>query len=368
MKRKLLMTASTFAHICSFHLPYVSEFKRLGWEVHIACGGEYREISCADKQFRLPLVKKYFAMANIKTLAVLHRLMQEQNYDLVIAHTSLASFFTRMAEVGLKPRPKTINVVHGYLFDSDTGKGKAAVLKMAEYLTSPQTDMIITMNRFDTQWAEKAFPKKKVRFIPGMGVDAEKYSQTGKLSGVRPFDAAFMLVYSAEFSKRKNQAMLIRGMTLLPEQVQLVLPGEGALLEVCKALAKKLGVENRVIFPGFVSDIGSVLAHADVAVSSSRSEGLPFNLMEAMFCGLPVVASNVKGNADLVIDGKTGFLFPYDDEKAFAAAVKKLFDHTELLRKMGEAGCSYAESFSIHRVMPTVMEAYLECEKMDVSP
>lgn len=364
MKQKLLMTASTFSHICSFHLPYIAAFHRLGWEVHIACGGDYREIPFADRQFQLPLEKKYFAMANVKTLSVLHQLMREQEYALVIAHTSLASFFTRMAEVGIKPHPWTINVVHGYLFDHDTNKIKALILKAAEFLASPKTDMIITMNRFDTQWAEKAFPKTKLRFVPGMGVDAEKYRQT-KLSEPRSADGAITLVYPAEFSKRKNQAMLIRGMTLLPDSVRLVLPGEGALLETCKALAKELGVENRVIFPGFVSDIGKVLAHADIAVSSSRSEGLPFNLMEAMSFGLPVVASNVKGNADLVIDGTTGFLFPYNDEKAFAAAVKKLLDHRELLETMGDAGRSNAEAFAVQRVLPAVMEAYLDYKKTD---
>ena len=360
MKQKILMTASSFAHICSFHLPYIAEFHRLGWEVHIACGGEYREIPCVDRQFQLPLEKKYFAAANFKTLVILRRLMREQNYDLVVAHTSLASFFTRMAEVGLKPRPRTINVVHGYLFDGNTGKVKAAVLKMAEHLASPQTDMILTMNRFDTQWAKKNFPKKTIRQIPGMGVDASKLKQTDELSMAESSDALLTLVYPAEFSKRKNQAMLIRGMPLLPNQVRLVLPGEGALLEPCKALAKKLGVDDRVDFPGFVSDIGSVLARADIAVSSSRSEGLPFNLMEAMFCGLPIVASNVKGNADLLTDGMTGFLFPYNDEKAFATAVKKLLYHRALLKKMGEAGRSNAEAFTILRVLPIVMNAYLD--------
>ena len=364
MKQKLLMTASTFSHICSFHLPYIAAFHRLGWEVHIACGGNFQEIPFADRQFRLPLEKKYIAAANLKTLAVLNQLMREHEYGLVIAHTSLASFFTRMAEVGIKPHPWTINVVHGYLFDNDTNKIKAMILKAAEFLASPKTDMIITMNRFDTRWAERAFPKKKLRFVPGMGVDAEKYRQV-KRSAPRPADGALTLVYPAEFSKRKNQSMLIRGMALLPESVRLVLPGEGTLLETCKALAKELGVENRVIFPGFVRDIGKVLAHADIAVSSSRSEGLPFNLIEAMTFGLPVVASNVKGNADLVIDGTTGFLFPYNDEKAFATAVKKLLDHRALLETMGEAGRGRAEAFSVQRVLPTVMEAYLDYKQTD---
>lgn len=362
MKRKLLMTASSFSHICSFHLPYLSQFKNLGWEIHVACGGKYREIPCADRQFPLPLEKRYLSVANGKTLAVLHSLLREQQYDLVITHTSLASFFTRMAEIGVKPHPRTINVVHGYLFDDDTNFIKALVLKAAEFLASPETDLILTMNRFDTRWAEKAFPGKTVRFIPGMGVDEEKFSGLGKIPGRDPSHETFTLVYPAEFSKRKNQAMLIRALPLLPEQVRLVLPGEGALLENCKALAKELGVEARVVFPGFVTDVGGLLAQADLAVSSSRSEGLPFNLMEAMLSGLPVVASRVKGNEDLVLDGETGLLFPYDDETAFASAVKQLLDHAERREKMGAAGRSRAEEFCLSRVLPVVMDAYLSCD------
>lgn len=362
MKRKLLMTASSFSHICSFHLPYLSQFKNLGWEIHVACGGKYREIPCADRQFPLPLKKRYLSVANGKTLAVLHSLLREQQYDLVITHTSLASFFTRMAEIGVKPHPRTINVVHGYLFDDDTNFIKALVLKGAEFLASPETDLILTMNRFDTRWAEKAFPGKTVRFIPGMGVDEEKFSGLGKIPGRDPSHETFTLVYPAEFSKRKNQAMLIRALPLLPEQVRLVLPGEGALLENCKALAKELGVEARVVFPGFVTDVGGLLAQADLAVSSSRSEGLPFNLMEAMLSGLPVVASRVKGNEDLVLDGETGLLFPYDDETAFASAVKQLLDHAERREKMGAAGRSRAEEFCLSRVLPVVMDAYLSCD------
>lgn len=359
MKQKLLMTASTFAHIRAFHLPYIAEWKRRGWEVHVACGGAFREVPLADRQFQLPLEKKYLSAANVRTLTMLRRLLREQDYDLVIAHTSLASFFTRMAEVGLRPHPRTINVVHGYLFDDDTEKGKALILKAAEFLVSPETDEILTMNRFDTQWAEKAFPQKRVRYIPGMGIDPEKIKQARHTHRAWSADRPFTMIYPAEFSKRKNQAMLIRGMALLPDQVQLVLPGEGEGLGACKALAKKLGLENRVVFPGFVADIGSLLAQAELAVSSSRSEGLPFNLMEAMFCGLPVVASNVKGNADLVEEGKTGLLFPYDDERAFAEAVRKLLDDRELLRRMGENGRRRAEKYAVSQVLPEVMEAYL---------
>ena len=84
---------------------------------------------------------------------------------------------------------------------------------------------------------------------------------------------------AAEFSGRKNQKMLISAMPELPNAV-LLLPGRGALLEDCRTLAQQKGVADRVRFPGFTSNIEQYYRAADLCVSSSRSEGLPFNVME----------------------------------------------------------------------------------------
>lgn len=359
--KKVLMTASTFSHIYNFHLPYIEQFKEMGWEVHVACGGIYREIPGVDKQVQLTLEKRYFSAGNLKACVMLRQLIQSEGYQLIITHTALASFFTRLAEKGIKSRPKTINVVHGYLFDKNSSLIKASVLKAAELFTGPETDVILTMNQYDTQWAIKTFPSKQVQYIPGMGVDDRRLKITGgSISGFSEGD--FLLVYPAEFSKRKNQAMLIKAMPLLPEYVKLLLPGEGSMLESCKTLAKKLGVDKRVLFPGYISSMGDVFSSATVAVSSSRSEGLPFNIMEAMLSGLPVIASEVKGNVDLVQHGVTGYLFPYDDENAFAAAVSELMENRERIKTLGENGRRFAERFTLQQVLPDVMQAYLGAE------
>ena len=358
MSRKLLITASTYSHIVHFHLPYIQKFHELGWEVNVACGGKETEIPFADKVVSLSLKKSFTSPSNFKACAQLHRLMSGNKYSLVIAHTALASFFTRLAEVGIKPHPKTINVVHGYLFDDRTPKLKAAVLKAAELLVAPQTDLVLTMNAYDTQWAKTHRTGKTVRSIPGMGVDEKKLVPTnGHDFGFAEDD--FVLVYAAEFSERKSQATLIHMMAQLPERVKLLLPGEGALLESCKGLAADLDVSDRVIFPGQVKDMCNVLMQADASVTSSRSEGLPFNVMEAMLMGLPVIASRVKGHVDLVEDGLTGYLCEYGDETAFAKAVGKLMDDTRLAEQMGEKGKEKAQAYTISAVFQQVMDQYL---------
>ena len=104
--------------------------------------------------------------------------------------------------------------------------------------------------------------------------------------------------------------------------------------------------------------MGPLYALADAAVSASRSEGLPFNVMEAMYFGLPVVASAVKGHEDLVREGETGLRFPWGDADACARAVGSLAAAPKLCRSMGRAGAEAAEAYRLERVLPQVMEAY----------
>lgn len=360
----VLYTASTFSHIAHFHLPYLRRFQELGWRVEVACGGAYCDIPYADEILALPLEKKMTAPANFRAARMLRQRMMLGRYELVIAHTSLAAFFTRWAAKGLKHRPTIINVVHGYLFDDDTNAAKKAILTAAEKITAPQTDLLLTMNDWDARWAVTHSAGAKVALIPGMGVDEERFSGVAALRsemrqrlGLQENDIA--LVYPAEFSARKNQPLLLRALPRLPENVKLLLPGQGALLEDCKALADTLGVAHRVIFPGQVTDVPAWLAAADIAVTSSRSEGLPFNVMEAMLCALPTVASDVKGHSDLIEDGVTGALYSYDDENGFLQAVLPLIESGELRRRMGDAAKRAAAPYTLTQALPVVMDTYL---------
>ena len=359
----VLCTASTFSHIVYFHLPYLRRFRELGWQVSVACGGIMRDIPFADVTTVLPLEKKMSSPANFRAAKLLRGMMEREHYDLVIAHTSLAAFFTRWAVRGLRDRPKVINVVHGYLFDDETPAAKKLLLTKAELLTAPQTDLALTMNAWDTRWAEAHHAAARVEEIPGMGVDLRRFQAAGATrQAVRDklglLEQDIALVYPAEFSERKAQSVLLRALPLLPPQIKLLLPGSGARLEACRALADELGVTERVRFPGQVHDIPVWLGAADIAVSASRSEGLPFNIMESMACGLPVVASDAKGHTDLV-GPENGLLFPRGDEAAFASAVRKLAADAGLRERMGQAGREKMQRYALETVLPQEMERYL---------
>ena len=365
MKRKLLMTASTYSHISNFHLPYLREFQRLGWETHVGCKGIPADAPFIDETIELPFEKRMQSPANFRAARILRGQIQREHYDLIITHTSLAAFFTRLAVKGMRNRLKIINVVHGYLFDDETPAIKRRLLLNAERVTASETDLLLTMNAYDYATAQKYRLGRQVEQIPGMGVDFSKLDQATTEDGARlrrelgiPRDA-FVLLYAAEFSERKSQDVLIEAMTRLPKNAVLVLCGTGALLEDCKALADKLGVSERVLFPRQIADMGAWYRMADAAVTSSRSEGLPFNVMEAMHLGLPMVASAVKGHVDLIEDGVTGLLYPYGDAAVCAAQVKRLMDDPVLREKVRIQGEKSVKRYALDRVLPQVMEQYL---------
>ena len=360
MSRIVLFTASTYSHLVNFHRPYLAAFHDLGWKVHIACGGARMELPEADWSIPLPFEKKMTAPANLRAQSILHKAMEETEYSLIVTHTSLAAFFTRRAAAGLGGRrPPIVNVAHGYLFDNRTSPLKRQILLAAERINAPQTDLLLTMNQWDYELARKKRLGRRIENIPGMGVDFSRLegreADGAVLRGELGLDRSdFLMVYAAEFSARKSQAVLIRAMTRLPEEVKLALPGRGATWEECKTLARRLGIEKRVFFPGLEPDMPRWYAAADLGVSASRSEGLPFNIMEAMYAGLPVVVSHM----DLLANGG-GYLYPYGDETALSSRIFRLLTDPELRRELGAKAHEAVLPYGLERVLPRVMDAYL---------
>ncbi len=363
---KILIAASAWRHIRSFHLPYLRALRDRGWEVRVACRDLPAGTEYFDGGLELPLEKRMGSPANLRASRLLREDIRREGYDRIITHTSLAAFFTRLALKGMRDRPRMVNVVHGYLFDDDTSPLKRRVMLEAERFTAPVTDLVLAMNRWDEDLARRYHLGTRVGFLPGMGVDYARLDASSPEEGealrreLGISEDAFVLLYPAEFSRRKSQEVLIRAMKLLPDRAVLVLCGTGTELEPMRTMAADLG--ERVRFPGQVEDMPRWYRMADAAVTASRSEGLPFNVMEAQHLGLPVAASRVKGNTDLVAEGESGLLYPYGDAAACAACIRRLMEDPDLCARLGQKARINAEKYALDRVLPGVLSAMLEEE------
>lgn len=314
MEKKVLFCASTLSHLINFHLPYLRDFRVWGYQVWTAAGsGNARAVPYADRQVDVPFRKRIFSPWNILAIFRLRRLLMEEGFDCISTHTTLASAVVRAAVLLMpkKRRPKVYCICHGYLFHEGDGLKKWLYL-LPEKICAPVTDVLMVMNREDGEIAKKHhLAGGRLMFVRGMGLDMSRFRVTtgtdwylGRQAlGIEPEE--YVLIYAAEFSKRKNQGDLIRAFAKAAEKrprMRLLLAGSGGMLEECKALVEGLGLGERVTFLGYVEGMEKIYPLCDVAVSSSRIEGLPFNIMEAMACELPVIASKIKGHTDLLGD------------------------------------------------------------------
>lgn len=355
---KILYAASTGGHIEAFHLPYIRWLCERGDEVHVASPTPPKGLPDGVRYIELPLEKQMQSLKNFRAASAFARRIREERYDVISLHTALAAFFVRLAVIfaGGRHGAYVVNTVHGYLFGDGTPCCKKAVLLMAEKLTARVTDRVVVMNKRDLGLARRyRLSRGDILPVAGMGVEFSHFSPPSpseRKAAREAFgfdDKDVVFVYTAEFSARKNQAFLIRALPELPNEVKLLFAGDGALTEDCRALAAELGVEKRVVFAGYMSNVCDALYAADAFVSSSRSEGLPFGMMEAMHTGLPTLASAVAGQTDLIRNGFTGFLFKNGDKKALIGAAVRLTDPKRRAR-FGARARAAVEKYSLERV------------------
>jgi len=121
-------------------------------------------------------------------------------------------------------------------------------------------------------------------------------------------------------------------------KIKFLVVGDGYMSDELKSLAKGLGIADKIIFTGQRQDVPEILHILDIFVLPSYYEGLPRSIIEAQACGVPVVATNIGGVPEVVVNDKTGILVPPKDEKAIAKAVIDLLRNKDKARRMGDAG------------------------------
>lgn len=358
---KILFCASTTSHIRNFHLPYIKALREQGYKVWVATDKK-DDIPYVNYIQTFPFKKRYLSWHNISSIFQMRKFLIEQKIEKISIHTALASTIVRLAILTLpkKLRPQVFYIAHGYLFHENDGSKKWLYL-LPEIICSSVTDTLIVMNKDDWEIANKYhLYNKHLYFSYGIGIDLssfkpfspEKKIELRQTYGFSANDVLF--VFAGDFSARKNQEFLIRAFAKISSQypqAHLLLAGNGVLFDKCKSLVENLNMTTRIRLLGHVKQIQDLYPLCDVAVSASKTEGLPFNIMEAMACGLPVLVSNIKGHRDLV-ENKEEFLFHTEHE--FLEKLQKYIIQPPIYHDWS----SILSKCSLQNVMPQLMEIY----------
>lgn len=208
-------------------------------------------------------------------------------------------------------------------------------------------------------------PPEKIVVIRN-GLDSARLQPTAALPAERArwhvdrFEQLIGMVGTME-NLRDHRLLVsaMRHVVRVKPRTGLLLVGDGTLRDEIGALVRRLELSDHVVFTGTVRRAEEVYPLLDVYVQASATEGISNSILESMFCALPVVATNVGGNPEVVLHGRTGYLVPRGDESAMAQALLALLSDPHLRHRMGHEGLQYARAaFGLERMVSDTQGVY----------
>lgn len=371
MKKVLFVATVVKLHIMVFHLPYLEWFKKNGYEVHVAARNDYARpedcvIPFCDRFIDLPFERSPLKKANVQVYHQLRHVIESEDYTIIHCHTPMGGALGRLAARQARKRgTQVIYTAHGFHFYHGAPWLNWALYYPSERLLSRWTDLLITINDEDTQ-AARHFKAKRLVKVPGVGIPESSsvtpFDRSALRASIGITDQDIVVLAVGELNPNKNHRVLIDAIAQLDDpRIHLVLCGEGALKADLQEQALRRGLSSRVHLLGFRSDVTHWIRSAEVFGFPSKREGLSLSLMEAMAGGLPVVASKIRGNTDL-IDEQGGILVSSTDVAGFSEALRAITGDLNHAKALGHYNAAKIDAYRISRVLPLVAELYQSCE------
>lgn len=347
MAKRILIT-STDLMMVQFLVPHVINLSENGFRVEIACsnvGGRVEEIRSKLKNYvkKIHIVRlKRSPLAPVNFLGYqdMKRIINCGHFDLIWTNEPVMGVVTRLAaRTARKNGTKVMYMTHGFHFFKGAPKKNWLIFYNIEHWASRLCDVITTINREDYRRAKKMHAPV-VKYIHGIGINPERLNKIDNRSDIRQElrlnENDFLCISVGELNENKNHQVVIKALGQLKDpDIHYIICGKGDQLENLKNLAKEQGVQKNIHFLGYRMDVLDICSQSDLFVFPSHREGLPIAPLEAMYCGLPLITSDIRGLADYMKEGKTGYLTDPDDVNSFASKIRKLKDDPQLREEIG---------------------------------
>ena len=311
------------------------------------------------------IVREIRPITDLRGLGRLTSFLRSAAYDIVHTHTSKPGVLGRLAATRAGV-PAIVHTVHGFGFHEETGRAATAAYVSIERRAARWCHRIVTVSEFHRQRALSlgiGSPEQVVAIPNGVPEErAQSRRPVGEVRAEFGVDEGLMVVSTGRLAEQKGLEYLIRAVPHIPPggpAMTIVVAGDGPLHEHLSGLVKEVGVGDRVLLPGFRSDVGDLLASSDIFVMPSLWEGLSISLLEAMAAGKPVVTTSIGSNCEVTNDGEVAILVPPKNPIALARALHSLAVDPLRRQSLGEAGRAVQQQrYTMSKMLASYAELY----------
>lgn len=370
-KKKVLIVATVSGFLTQFETENVKTLLVMGFEVHYATNFKIPVYAVNDDflrsnkiiQHQVEFDRSPFSLKNVRAYMQLKKIILNNDFELVHCHTPIGGVLTRLVTKSTKTK-NVIYTAHGFHFYKGAPIKNWLLFYPVEKYLSKYSRLIVTITKEDYEAASKFTRGAKVVYINGVGVDNCMIRNTMVRKTLReeleiPEDA-IVVVSVGELNKNKNHQVVVQALSKIRDNnIFYIICGDGSEKNNLLRLGKKLKIEDRIKLLGYRTDIIEIMKCSDIYALPSLREGKSVSLMKAMAVGLPVVASNIRGNNELVRPERGGYLVEPEDPKSYVDAFIRFLD-SDLRRAYGEFNLKAIEECSIEVIKDNMRLNYID--------
>lgn len=332
----------------------------------------FENLGC--KIYSIDTSRSPFSKGNLVAINQIKKIVLEGKYDIVHCHTPIASMCTRLACRKVRKRgTKVFYTAHGFHFYKGASLKNWLIFYPVEKVCSYFTDVLITINQEDYALAQKKMKAKKIEYVPGVGIDLEKFGDVSvdknmirraKRDELGIQQDAKLLLSVGELNENKNHEVVIRAIASMDNKIKnnlyYIIAGKGKRQEYLQDLINGLGLAKQIKLLGYRTDIRELCLTADIFCFPSYREGLGLAALEAMACGLPILTSNIHGINDYSEDGLTGFKCSPNDVMGFSENIVKMINNPDLFIKFGKYNQEVVKKYDVKNIIEIMNSLYNE--------
>lgn len=371
--KKLLFVTNIAKRVGNFSASSIEAAKQCGFEFHLAvnfANADSKQISDDEREYgifihNIDFARNPLSTKNFHAYKQLVKLIQDEKIDYIHCNTPTGGLLGRLAGRKRKVK-KIIYQAHGFHFYKGSPKRNWLLYYPIEKWLAHYTDALITINKEDYELTKNKFKLRnggKVYYVPGVGIDTSLYKTDESVRAEKRAELGLgyddvAVISMGDLIERKNYAAAIRAIAEAKNpKIQYYICGNGPEKDSLMNLAQNLGVNSQIHFLGFRNDIKDLLKAADIFLFTTKQEGLPRSMMEAMASGLPCIVSKIRGNVDL-IDDEGGFLCDVDDIASYADKINILAHNAESRTLMGKNNMNLIQKFGMKNVQEIMCVIY----------